>query len=153
MFKHLLLPTDGSDLSERAVFRGIELAREIGARVTGLHVSPQFHLFTYRVDSLKDTREVFERDVREHAERYLEIVKKAARDAQVPCEVICKASDHPYQAICEVARENGCDLILMASHGRRGLAGLLMGGETQRVLTHSTVPVLVWRSAESPPTG
>jgi nucleotide-binding universal stress UspA family protein len=145
MFKHLLLPTDGSPLSETAVFRGIDLARETGARITGLHVSPQFHLLTYRIGALEDNRESFDRDAKAQAERYLEVITKAAREAHVTCEVIREVNDHPYQAICDVARQRGCDLIMMASHGRRGVAGLLMGSETQKVLAHTTVPVLVWR--------
>jgi nucleotide-binding universal stress UspA family protein len=145
MFKHLLLPTDGSALSESAIFKGIEFAREIGAHVTGLHVSPRFHVLTYRTDMLEETRDAYQRDSQEHAARYLDFIARNAGEAGVACETVIEQGDHPYEAIIEVARRRGCDLIVMASHGRRGMAGLLMGSETQRVLTHAPVPVLIWR--------
>lgn len=145
MFKHLLLPTDGSPLSESAILKGIEFARESGARVTGLHVSPRFHILTYRADMLEETRKAYAEDAKAHTERYLEFIARTAREAGVACETLNEISDSPYEAIIEAARTHGCDLIVMASHGRRGVAGLLMGSETQRVLTHSKIPVLVWR--------
>ena len=83
MFKHILLPTDGSPLSENAVLKGIQLARSLGARVTGIHVSPQFHVLTYRTDMLEDTRAEYERDTQAHAERYLLFIAKAAKAAGI----------------------------------------------------------------------
>ena len=145
MFKHLLLPTDGSPLSESAVLKGIEFARHQGARVTGVHVSPRFHVLTYRTEMLEETRVEYERDSRAHAERYLAFIAKAALDAGVPCETARKISDEVAEAILETAREHACDLIAMASRGRRGMSGLLLGSETHRVLTHTAIPVLVWR--------
>ena len=145
MFKHLLLPTDGSPLSERAVIKGIELAAEQGARVTGIHVSPQFHVLTYRPDMLEETRDTYAKDSELHAKRYLDFISKTAAESKVPCETLRKISDEPFQAIIDVARAQGCDLIVMASHGRRGVKGFLLGSETHRVLTHSDIPVLVWR--------
>jgi nucleotide-binding universal stress UspA family protein len=145
MFKHILIPTDGSRASETAAFRGIDMARESGARITALHVSPQFHVLTYRSGVLGGSREEFERDARTHAASYMEVVAKAAREAGVLCATLCETHDRPYQAIVEAARRLECDLILMGSHGRRGVADMFMGSETQRVLVHSTVPVLVWR--------
>ncbi|MCK7468053.1 MAG: universal stress protein [Desulfosudis oleivorans] len=79
------------------------------------------------------------------ADRNLAVLEKAAKDAGVPCETICEIGDHPYEAIIRVAEKRGCDLIMMASHGRRGVKGLLLGSETQKVLTHSLIPVLVYR--------
>ena len=145
MFKHLLLPTDGSPLSERAVIKGIELAAEQGARVTGIHVSPQFHVLTYRPDMLEETRDTYAKDSELHAKRYLDFISKAAAECKVPCETLREISDEPFQAIINVARSRGCDLIVMASHGRRGIKGFLLGSETQRVLTHSDIPTLIWR--------
>lgn len=145
MFKHLLLPTDGSPLSESAVLRGIDFAREVGAQVTGLHVSPRFHVLTYRADLLEETRETYALDSKAHADRYLDFIARAAAEAGVRCETVNEINDSPYETIIEVATQRGCDLIVMASHGRRGVAGLLVGSETQRVLTHSKIPVLVWR--------
>ena len=145
MFKHLLLPTDGSPLSENAVLKGIQLARDLGARVTGVHVSPRFHVLTYRPDMLEETRDEYERDCLAHAERYLTFVSKAAAESGVPCQTLRERSDDVSQSLIDVARTCTCDLIVMASHGRRGVAGLLLGSETHHVLTHSGIPVLVWR--------
>lgn len=145
MFKHLLIPTDGSALSEGAALKSIQFARSLGARVTALHVSPCFHVLTYRTDMLEDTRDEFDRDSQVHAERYLAIVAKAAAESGVACDVARRVSDNVYEAIIDAARENDCDAIAMASHGRRGMAGVLLGSQTQHVLTHSKIPVVVWR--------
>jgi nucleotide-binding universal stress UspA family protein len=145
MFAHILLPTDGSKLSEGAVFRGIELARQCGARVTGLYVAPEFHILSYQVDVIEDTEATWAVDRQVHADRFLAFINRTASEARVPCETLMEISDHPYQKICQTAEQRGCDLIGMASHGRKGMAGLLLGSETQRVLTHSRTPVIVWR--------
>lgn len=145
MFKHLLLPTDGSPQSEDAIRQGIALAKETQARVTGIHVVPEFHVFTYRTDMLEDTRAEYVRDSQAQAAKILQSVENAARDAGVPCDTVCAVSDEPYEAIIRTADEKGCDLIAMASHGRKGLKGLLVGSETQKVLTHSHQPVIVLR--------
>lgn len=145
MFKHLLLPTDGSPLSQSAVLKGVQLAAALGARVTGVHVSPRFHVLTYRPDMLEASRNEYDRDSLVHAERYLAFVSKTAAESVVACETVRECSDDVFQTILETARAKACDLIAMASHGRRGMSGLLIGSETNRVLTHSGVPVLVWR--------
>ena len=143
MYTHILLPTDGSALSDAAVLKGLRLARLLGARVSGLHVTPEFHVLTYRTDMLEDTREEFAADSKAHAEKYLANIVKAAKEESVPCHVEAVSSDHPADAIVRAAERLGCDLIVMASHGRRGAKGLLLGSETQKVLTHCKVPVLV----------
>jgi nucleotide-binding universal stress UspA family protein len=145
MFKHILLPTDGSPLAEAGVLKGVQLARSEGARVTGLYVTPRFHVLTYRTSMLEETRDEYERDSRAHAERYLEFIASAAAEAGVPCETVCESSDDVDQVIVDTARARSCDLIAMASHGRRGLGGVLLGSQTQRVLSHAGVAVLVWR--------
>ncbi|GAB3411897.1 universal stress protein [Massilia agilis] len=145
MFKQILLPTDGSDLSERAVLAGISFAKEIGAQVVGLTVRPEFHTFTYKTDMLEDTEPEFEAATGKQADKYLSFVTDAARTAGVPCAVAQVVSDDPYEAILQTAKERKCDLIIMASHGRRGLKGVLLGSETQKVLVHSDIPVLVYR--------
>ena len=145
MFKHVLLPTDGSPQSESAIQQGIELAKETHARVTGIHVVPEFHVFTYQPDMLEDTREQYAKDSQAKAAKILQAVETAARDAGVPCDTVCVTSDEPYEAIIRTADEQGCDLIAMASHGHKGIKGLLVGSETQKVLTHSHQPVLVLR--------
>lgn len=146
MFKHLLVPTDGSELSEAAVHMAVNLAKEFQAKITGIHVIPEFHLLTYNAEMLADTRTEHEQHARTQAERYLTFIAHAADGAGVPCETTWLVSDHPYEGIIKVAQERQCDLIVMASHGRRGVEGLLIGSETQKVLTHIRIPVLVYRS-------
>lgn len=145
MFKHLLLPTDGSRLSEKAVLEGLRLARGFRARVTGVHVVPEFHVLTYHADMLEGTRDEFLADCKRQAEKFLVFVDKAAREEGVLCDTLMRVSDHPDEAIVEVALQQGCDLIVMASHGRRGARARLLGSETTKVLTHTTIPVLVIR--------
>jgi len=145
MFKHLLLPTDGSQLSEAAIQSGVQFAKSINAKVTGFYAMPQFHVFTYRTEMLADSKEEFAKDCKAHADRFLGVVLEAPKAAGVPCETALATSDHPYEAIIAMAEEKGCDLIMMASHGRRGVQGFLLGSETHKVLTHSKIPVLVFR--------
>jgi nucleotide-binding universal stress UspA family protein len=145
MFQQILLPTDGSELSERAVLAGISFAKEIGAQVVALTVRPEFHTFTYKTDMLEDTELEFNAATEKQAEQYLKFITDAAASAGVPCASIQAVSDDPYEAILQTAKERKCDLIIMASHGRRGFKGLLLGSETQKVLVHSDVPVLVYR--------
>jgi nucleotide-binding universal stress UspA family protein len=145
MFKHLLIPTDGSALSESAALKSVELARALGARVTALHVSPPFHVVTYRPEALGETRDEYERESSLRAERYLDFVAKAAAQAGVACDTARRVEDDVARTIIDVAGAKGCDAVAMASHGRRGVAGVLLGSETQHVLTRSTLPVVVWR--------
>lgn len=145
MFTHILLPTDGSSLSQAAIQKGVQFARSIGAKVTGLGVMPsQKHQIYTTVISEQLQAETVKQH-RLQADRNLALVKKAAADAGVPCETVCESGDHPYEIIIDVATKRGCDLILMASHGMKGVKGLLLGSETQKVLTHSKMPVLVVR--------
>lgn len=145
MFKHVLLPTDGSQLSGDAIRMGVQLAKAVNAKVTGFYVMPEFHVFTYKTEMLEDTKMEFAKDSRAHASQYLGVVEAAAKAAGVTCEVASTTHDHPYEAIITAAKQRGCDLIVMASHGRRGMQGILLGSETQKVLTHSQIPVLVSR--------
>jgi len=146
MFKHLLVPTDGSTLSDEAVRMAVDLAREFGAKLTGIHVVPKFHLLTYDIGMLADTRADYAQHAMKRAKQYLAFIERTAADAAVPCDAVPVVSDHPYDAIVGVAQERHCDLIVMASHGRRGVQGFLLGSETQKVLAHSRIPVLVYRS-------
>ena len=145
MYKHLLLPTDGSPLSEDAIRRGMRFAHESGARVTSLYAMPAFQVLSYHADMLEDTREAFDNRMRAEAKRALAFAQQAAQQEGLVCETVSHTSEHPYQAIIQTARDHGCDLIFMASHGRRGIEGLLLGSETQKVLTHSKIAVLVHR--------
>ena len=137
MFKNILLPTDGSPVSEAAIANGVVFARSIGAKLTGFYVIPEFHVLSYRSGTLAETEAAFERDSRAHADRYLALIRDSALAAGVACETAYATGDHPYEAIVKAAQDHGCDLILMASHGRRGVKGFLLGSETQKVLTHS----------------
>ena len=145
MFKHILLPTDGSKLSERSIKQGIRMAKALHAKVTALHVVPKFHTFSYQSEVLDGTRQQYEAGAAENTKNYLAFVKKVAAGSDVECETTHVASDQPFKEIIKAAEKKGCDLILMASHGRRGIEGFLLGSETQKVLTHSSIPVLVFR--------
>lgn len=145
MYKHLLLPTDGSPLSEEAVRRGVQFARQLGAKVTGFYAMPEFEVVSYTMAMVENSKDVFGRQARERAAKVLDVVRAIAAQEGVECDTITVASDSPYEAIIKTATERGCDLILMASHGRRGIQGFLLGSETNKVLTHSTIPVLVHR--------
>ncbi len=147
MYKHILLPTDGSELSRRAVLAGVKLARALGARVTGLFAAPAATPLVYR-DFLPVGYGTPQRNaalIRRAAERHLDVVARAAKAAGVRCETVSVTDDYPADAILAQAKKRGCDLIFMASHGRRGLRGVLLGSETQKVLAASGLPVLVYR--------
>ena len=148
MFKHVLLPTDGSKLSDRAVQRGIEFAKSLGARVTLVHVIPEFRMMadeSFVLPTSADLKRRYEKEAKARAERMLAKIAEKAGAAHVPCDAVTVTGDVPYEKIIETAKKCKCDLILMASHGRRGISGLLLGSETAKVLTHSKIPVLVVR--------
>ena len=145
MFKHILIPTDGSDLSRKAILYGVQLAKEAGAKVTGLTVAEPYHVATMDTVLIPVDEGDYEEQSRLLTEKAMEQVKMAAQAAGVKCETICEIHDQPYRAIIDIAHARGCDLIVMASHGRRGISALLLGSETVKVLTHSTIPVLVYR--------
>ena len=147
MFKHILVPTDGSTLSLRAAKNAVRFAQVHGARITAFYAAPDYHPNTagdYRPANFVPLA-VFEKQIQKTADKYLGQVKKMAAVMQVPCAGLYVTSDSPYQAIIKAAKANKCDLIFMASHGRSGIAGLLIGSETTKVLTHCKLPVLVYR--------
>lgn len=145
MYQHILLPTDGSPLSEAAARTAIALARGLGARITAFYAMSEFQALAHRAGLLNDTREQFERQALRDAEQALGFVRRLADQEGVACTTEQLTSDHPHQVIVQTAERLGCDLIVMASHGRRGLAGLLIGSETQKVLAHCQISVLVHR--------
>ncbi|MGN5478610.1 universal stress protein [Cupriavidus basilensis] len=145
MFKHLLLAVDGPVLAEAAFHKALVLARDMNARATAVRVCPNYQVLTYQVEMLTDTREAYVKAGWEEATRYLNGLVQGAGAAGVPCDTTYVVNDHPYEAIIKTAEDKGCDLIVMASHGRRGVQGLLIGSETLKVLTHSKIPVLVYR--------
>ena len=147
MYKHILIPTDGSPTATKAVDSGIEFARETKARVTLFTAVPEYQppgeaeVMGRRVTSLWE----HERESREKAAQILEPAAARMRAAGVECDTDFVQADRPYQAIADAAARHGCDLILMSSHGRTGLAELWYGSETRDVLTHSNIPTLVYR--------
>jgi nucleotide-binding universal stress UspA family protein len=145
MYRHILIATDGSDMSGRAVEAGLKLALELRARATAVTVTPPFHPLSLAAAQLEYSIEGYRKHVQEEAARTLDKVRAQADATGLGCETVHVTHDHPWEAILETAREHQCDLITMASHGRRGLGAVLVGSETLRVLTHSTIPVLVYR--------
>jgi nucleotide-binding universal stress UspA family protein len=145
MYKRILIPTDGSEASQRAILAGIDFAREVGAEVVGLTATPEFRVLSTDSAMLEATPEDFALSCEARARHLLADVDSAAREAGVPCRLEHAVNNDPYVAIIDTARSLGCDLIAMASHGRHGLKGLLLGSETQKVLVHSSIPVLVHR--------
>jgi nucleotide-binding universal stress UspA family protein len=145
MFKRILLPTDGSELSSRAVLAGVSFAREVGAQVIGMTALPDFKTFTADADMIESTEDEYLAASEARGAKHLATIADAARSVGADCTTLLVRSDDPHDAILRTARDQGCDLIIMASHGRRGLSGLLLGSETQKVLVHSAVPVLVYR--------
>jgi nucleotide-binding universal stress UspA family protein len=145
MFKHILIATDGSELSERAALKAVALAKEMNARVTAVTVTAPWSSFAVGEVAIA----VPERDYEERAETnawtYLNRITDAAKAAGVPRSAVHLRHATPYRAIVEAAATHACDLIAVGAHGRRGLEGFLIGSETQKVLTHAKVPVLVYR--------
>ncbi len=145
MYHHILIPTDGSSLSAHAVEQALTLARSMQATTTVLTVLNPFHAFAMTPELIADTRSQYERQIREQGARCVAAAEVVARAMGVPCDTAMVEHELPYEAIIETARERGADLIAMASHGRRGLSALVLGSETLKVLTHSNIPVLVFR--------
>lgn len=145
MYRHILLPTDGSELSERAIGAGMRFANSIGAHVTALHVTPPFYPAAMSPSALAAEAEEHKAHSKSSATHALDFAGKAAREAGVACELLHRVSDSPWNEIIASANEQGCDLIFMASHGRRGMGALLLGSQAHEVLTHTAIPVLVCR--------
>ena len=144
MYKHILVATDGSELAGRAVTTGLALAKALKARVTALTVTEPWSAMVTGEPALVFPIEEYEKAAAEKAARILSGVSTAAKNAGVECETV-HVDDFPAEGIVETAKTRSCDLIVMASHGRRGLSKLLLGSQTTRVLTLTAVPVLVCR--------
>ena len=147
MFKHILVPTDGSPTSLKAAEAAIRLAAEAGARVTAFHAIDASQPFIFRDAYASDARTFvdFERVARESGEREVGAIGKLAKAARVPFASLVAKARTPYEGIVAAARKNKCDLIFIASHGRRGVSALLHGSETREVLVNSRIPTLVYR--------
>jgi nucleotide-binding universal stress UspA family protein len=145
MYNHILIPTDGSELSKLALYEGVALAKALGARVTVVTVTTPFHVFTANPYMTTDTPEQYREHMAALAGQYLDVAKNIAAAAGVTCDLVRVEHEQPYQAIIDTAQNRGCDAIQMASLGRRGISAMLLGSETLKVLTHSTIPVIVCR--------
>lgn len=147
MFKHILVPTDGSPLSGDAVAHAVAFAKDTGARITFFFAKPDYPVSFYGEGAIMDpaSPEKFAELAQKQADEILGAAAKLAQQAGVECDTASAVSEAPHEAIIAEANGRGCDLIFMASHGRRGISALLLGSETQKVLTHSKIPVLVYR--------
>ncbi len=144
MYTRILVPTDGSDITAKAVQTAIGLARRLSAQLYTISVKEPFPYSAISEMQPTPPQEFFDAQERIASSR-VQQVADAARAADLPCEAHTVEALHPWEAIVDHAKLHDCDLIVMASHGRRGMASLLLGSETQKVLTHTTVPVLVVR--------
>jgi nucleotide-binding universal stress UspA family protein len=147
MYKHILIPTDGSELSKKAVEHGILLARALKAKVTSITVLSLSQIFELEPALFKELPEEYgyQKQMEIFANKCLDQVKTMALGQGVSCDVMYVEHEHAYQAIIDTANNEHCDLIVMASHGRHGLSAIVLGSVTVKVLTHSTIPVLVYR--------
>jgi nucleotide-binding universal stress UspA family protein len=148
-YKHIMLPVDGTELARKAEKECIAFAKSIGAKVTAIHVVSHFHLHFQPWATPKSVHTKIEKEheeeAREIAQKMISALTKRAKADGVECDGLVVVGDHPYEEIINSAEERKCDLIMMASHGRRGLDAVLLGSETVKVLTHTKIPVLVVR--------
>ena len=146
MYRHILIPTDGSELAEHAVTNGLSLAKSVGAKVFVIIVEEPFNWLNVSETKAKQAFEELAKhaeQIKKHAASVLNGVANAAKQAGLSCETIQVENARPYQAIIAAAADRGCDLIVMASHGRSGLSAVVLGSVTNKVLTHTKTPVLV----------
>lgn len=146
MYSRILLPTNGSELCEAAVGEGIRFAKALGATIVAFHAVPaSFYVAFTEFGPAEPLQDQFEKDARARGESLVAEVARRCAEGGVACETLTLVNDHAWEVIIEAAQTKACDLIFMASHGRRGLSALLLGSETMKVLTHTRIPVLVYR--------
>jgi nucleotide-binding universal stress UspA family protein len=145
MYKNILISTDGSELAGRAVKHGANLAKSLGAKVLVLTVTTPYHIFTMETKMVENTPAEYTKAAQADAAKLLASAGETVKAAGVACDTVQVEHEHVYQAIIDAAKAKGCDLIVMASHGRRGISAIVLGSETVKVLTHSRIPVLVHR--------
>ena len=146
MYRNILIATDGSALAEKAIAHGLGLAKAVGAKVTALIVEAPFNVFDVPESRMRQMPEAFAQHaeyVKRHAGKVLDGVAEAAKKAGVACDTVQMEHDQPYRAIIDTAKSKGCDAIIMASHGRGGISAVLLGSVTNKVLTHTAIPVVV----------
>ena len=145
MYKNVLVATDGSALAARAVEHGVELAKALNTKLFILTVTEQFRIFAIEAEQLEETPTSFREHMKKQAERILAAAADVAAKAGIDAVTVHMEDDAPYQAIIRAAESRHCDVIVMASHGRSGVSAMILGSETMKVLSHSTIPVLVVR--------
>ena len=145
MYKQILLPTDGTEFCERAIRHGIDLAKIVRAKVVGVTVTLPLHSAVPRNLIPKNLAGIIHSETVKLAEEKLAVIDRLAQAAGVQAENARHSNDHPWKAIVKTAKDKQCDLIVMASHARRGVSAIVLGSQTQKVLAHSSVPVLVIR--------
>lgn len=145
MFKTILVPTDGSPLADQAIKAAIEFAQSNGGKIVGLSVAEPYPYAPLTDGTVTVDAHSYEAKMREMAQTHVQKIADVAQAANVPCETCVRQSFSPYEEIISVANEYHCEIIFMSSHGRKGLSRLFVGSETQKVLAHSTIPVLVFR--------
>jgi nucleotide-binding universal stress UspA family protein len=145
VFQHILLPSDGSAACLAAAAACIRFAAQVRARVSAVHVEQPVNMFTYEPFVVEQAHEAYRRVRAQHARTCLDPIEELARAANVDCTAIVTDADEPWEGILKTAHDRHCDLIMMASHGHRGVRALLLGSQTHKLLTHSAIPVLVYR--------
>jgi nucleotide-binding universal stress UspA family protein len=151
MFKNILVPTDGSELSQETARQAVAFAKHIGARIIAYHAKPNLaaaYFYGEEKKAASNSLEQIDEQIDKEVRKNLEFVEVMCREAGVECESLSTSSNSPYEAIVEAASQSGADLIFMASHGRKGIRAKILGSETLRTLTHSTIPVLVYSYGE-----
>ena len=147
MYKNLLVATDGSKLSSKAVVHALGLAQAVGARVTAFYAAPDYPMPAYADGVVYEpvSRKEYSKLAAQDADKIRNDVAARAKAAGVECKTTYSIAAAPWEAILDAAKKNKCDAIVMASHGRRGISAILLGSETQKVLTHGKLPVIVVR--------
>jgi nucleotide-binding universal stress UspA family protein len=145
MYAHILIATDGSDLANRAVEQGLTLAKALGSKVTAITITEPWTASVSGEWAVAFPVEEYEKAAAANAEKILEQVTEAAKRIGIACETRHIKDQFAAEGIVDEAKARGYDLIVMASHGRRGLAKVVLGSQATRVLTHSTVPLLICR--------
>ena len=145
MFKTILVPTDGSDRSDKAINTAVDYARNCGASIIGISVAEPYPFSPLAESSMAIDPSLYEENVRTLAEQHVKKISDAATVAGVPCQTATVLSFSPDEEIITAAKTYGCDVIFMASHGRSGISRMFLGSKTQKVLANSTIPVLVLR--------
>jgi nucleotide-binding universal stress UspA family protein len=145
MFKTILVPTDGSELSDKAIRAAVDFAKAGGSKIIGFSVAEPYPFSPLYQTAAEADATIYEQRMREVAQIHVQKIADAAKEAGVECETLITQSFSPYEEIIAAAKKHGCDVIFMASHGRKGLNRLFVGSETQKVLAHTDIPVLVFR--------